>query len=135
MVSAPLRQSSGIQKSHILAVDDSSDSLFLIQAILEEEDCKLTLAEDGRSALEQIEQSPPDLVLLDVMLPELSGYEVLQQIRKNPQLPFVPVLLMTAHEETDVAEATIAYANGFLRKPFSIEEFLHQVHVLLAMKS
>ncbi|NEQ31737.1 MAG: response regulator [Leptolyngbya sp. SIO4C5] len=127
-------QKETVQKSHILAVDDSPDSLFLIQAILEEENYDLTLAEDGKTALEKIEQSPPDLVLLDVMLPGMNGYEVLQKIRQSFHLPFVPVLLMTAHEEIDLAEEVTAYADGFLRKPFAIEDFLHQIQALLVMK-
>ncbi|MFE4105253.1 response regulator [Almyronema epifaneia] len=135
MFSQKLSQDNFPKKSHILAVDDSPDSLFLIQAILEDENYNLTLAEDGQTALEKIEQSPPDLVLLDVMLPRMNGYEVLQHIRNNPDLPFMPILLMTAHEEIDVAREATARANGFLRKPFSIEDFLRQIQALLAMKA
>ena len=84
---------------HILVVDDSPDNLFLVQTILEEEGYEITLAEDGRSALAQIEQSPPDLVLLDVMMPEMDGFEVTKRIRENPKLPFMPILLITASNQ------------------------------------
>jgi CheY-like chemotaxis protein len=74
---------------HILVVDDSPDNVFLIQTILEEEGYKISTAEDGPSALAEIEQSPPSLVLLDVMMPGMDGFEVTKRIRQDTKLSFI----------------------------------------------
>ena len=125
---------SGSKTDHILVVDDSPDNLFLVQAILEDEGYKITLAEDGRTALEQIEQSPPDLVLLDVMMPGMDGFEVTKRIRENPKLPFIPILLITAFQETSVVTGLDSGAEDFIRKPVEVEELLARVRSLLRLK-
>ncbi|MEM8810502.1 MAG: response regulator [Cyanobacteria bacterium P01_G01_bin.38] len=116
----------------ILAVDDTPDNLFLLEAVLSEvEYYHLCCADSGQAALETIEASPPDLILLDVMMPDMDGYEVTRRIRQNPDLPYIPILLITAHEGTSAAKALKAGANGFIRKPFDIEKLLNRVHSLL----
>jgi signal transduction histidine kinase len=119
---------------HILVVDDSPDNLFLVQTILEEEGYEITLAEDGRVALEQIEVSPPDLVLLDVMMPEMDGFEVTKRIRENPKLPFMPILLITAHDHPSVVKGLDTGAEDFIRKPVEVDELLARVRSLLRLK-
>src|SRR4028119_916699 len=89
---------------HLLVVDDSPDNVFLIQTILEEEGYVVSTAEDGPSALAQIEQSHPHLVLLDVMMPGMDGFEVTQRIRENTKLSFIPILLITAYDQPSVAQ-------------------------------
>lgn len=69
---------------YILVVDDLSDNLFLLQTSLEAEGYNVDTADNGSSALEKVEASPPDLILMDVMMPDMNGYEVTQQIRQNP---------------------------------------------------
>lgn len=126
-----------LQKSRadrILAVDDVPDNLFLIEAILEDEGYEVTLVEDGRAALEQLRHSPFDLVLLDIMMPGMDGYEVTHRIRQNPKLPFIPILLITAHEQSSVVEGLDAGADDFIRKPFDTEELLARVRSLLRLK-
>lgn len=118
----------------ILVVDDSPDNVFLIQAILEEEGYKISTAADGRSALAQIEQSPPDLVLLDVMMPGMDGYEVTQRIRDNTALPFIPILLITAYDQPSVAQGLDTGADDFIRKPVEVDELLARVRALLRLK-
>ncbi|HEY9874884.1 MAG TPA: hybrid sensor histidine kinase/response regulator [Candidatus Obscuribacterales bacterium] len=118
----------------ILVVDDSPDNLFLVQTILEEEGYHISLAEDGRSALAQIEQSPPDLVLLDVMMPGIDGYEVTQRIRQNKQLPFIPILLITAYDQPSVVQGLDTGADDFIRKPVEVDELLARVRSLLRLK-
>jgi two-component system, sensor histidine kinase and response regulator len=119
---------------HILVVDDSPDNLFLVQTILEEEGYEISLAEDGRSALAQIEQSPPDLVLLDVMMPEMDGFEVTKRIRENPKLPFMPILLITASNQPSVVKGLDSGADDFIRKPVEFDELLARVRSLLRLK-
>ncbi|NEO00982.1 MAG: response regulator, partial [Moorea sp. SIO3I7] len=108
----------------ILAVDDSPDNLFLLQTLLEEEGYEITLAENGRVALEKIEISPPELVLLDVMMPEMDGFEVTKRIRSNPKLPFIPILLITAYDHPSVVQGLDMGADDFIRKPVEVDELL-----------
>lgn len=119
---------------HILVVDDSPDNVFLIQTILEEEGYAISTVEDGPSALAQIEQSPPHLVLLDVMMPGMDGFEVTRHIRQNQKLPYIPILLITAHDAPSVAQGLDIGADDFIRKPVEVEELLARVRSLLRLK-
>ncbi|MEH1987296.1 hybrid sensor histidine kinase/response regulator [Nostoc sp.] len=118
----------------ILAVDDTQDNLILVQAILESEGYEIDLASDGIKALRQIEQSPPDLILLDVMMPGIDGYEVTRRIRKNPAISYIPILLITAFHQSSVVEGLDAGADDFIRKPFDTDELLARVRSLLRLK-
>ncbi|MBD2496300.1 hybrid sensor histidine kinase/response regulator [Nostoc sp. FACHB-280] len=119
----------------ILAVDDTKDNLILVQTILESEGYHIDLATDGKSALEYVEKSPPDLILLDVMMPGMDGYEVTDRIRKNPAIKiYIPILLITAFHESSVVEGLDAGADDFIRKPFDTDELLARVRSLLRLK-
>ena len=119
---------------HLLVVDDSPDNVFLIQTILEEEGYVVSTAEDGPSALAQIEQSHPHLVLLDVMMPGMDGFEVTQRIRENTKLSFIPILLITAYDQPSVAQGLDMGADDFIRKPVEVDELLARVRALLRLK-
>lgn len=119
---------------HILVVDDSPDNVFLIQTILEEEGYAVSTAEDGPSALAQIEQSSPDLMLLDIMMPGMDGFEVTKRIRQNTNLPFIPILLITAHDSPSVVQGLDIGADDFIRKPVEVDELLARVRSLLRLK-
>ena len=82
----------------ILIVDDIVDNLFLLQTVLEAEGYEVEVADNGRFAVAKVEAAPPDLILLDVMLLDMSGYEVTQRIRQNQELPYIPLLLVTARQ-------------------------------------
>jgi two-component system, sensor histidine kinase and response regulator len=120
----------------ILAVDDTRDNLILVQTILESEGYEIELAEDGLTALQHIEQSPPDLILLDVMMPGIDGYEVTRRIRNHPKLnsTYIPILLITAFHQSSVVEGLDAGADDFIRKPFDTDELLARVRSLLRLK-
>lgn len=118
----------------ILAVDDTPDNLILVQTILESEGFEMDLVADGITALQQITESPPDLILLDVMMPGIDGYEVTRRIRSNTQLPYIPILLITAFTESSVVEGLDAGADDFIRKPFDTDELLARVRSLLRLK-
>ncbi len=118
----------------ILAVDDTLDNLILVQAILESEGYEIKLVSDGIKALRQVEQSPPDLILLDVMMPGIDGYEVTRRIRNNPAISYIPILLITAFHESSVVEGLDAGADDFIRKPFDTDELLARVRSLLRLK-
>lgn len=118
----------------ILAVDDTRDNLILVQTILESEGYEINLVTDGTAALQQVEQAPPDLILLDVMMPGMDGYEVTRRIRSNPGLSYIPILLITAFHESSVVEGLDAGADDFIRKPFDTDELLARVRSLLRLK-
>ncbi len=120
----------------ILAVDDSKDNLILVQTILESEGYDIDLVTDGITALQRVEQCPPDLILLDVMMPGIDGYEVTRRIRNHPNLNvnYIPILLITAFHESSVVQGLDAGADDFIRKPFDTDELLARVRSLLRLK-
>ncbi|MBD1995537.1 response regulator [Oculatella sp. FACHB-28] len=120
-----------VTADRILVVDDLPDNSFLLKVLLEEEGYRVEVADSGYAALAKIAEEPPDLVLLDVMMPDMSGFEVTRQIRQNRQLPFIPILLITAYDQPKAAEGFEVGADGFLRKPIEYEELLDRVHSIL----
>ena len=123
-----------INNNYILAVDDIPDNLLLVQLALEQEGHRVVLAHDGITALKQIKQAPPSLILLDVMMPEMDGYEVTRRIRQDKSIPFIPILLVTAREESSLVEGLDAGADEFVRKPFQIDELQARVRSMLRLK-
>ncbi|BAZ14797.1 response regulator receiver sensor signal transduction histidine kinase [Calothrix sp. NIES-4071] len=122
-----------ITKDRILAVDDTPDNLILLQTILEVEGYEIDLAADGAAALKYIEESPPDLILLDVMMPLMDGYEVTRRVRSS-SVPYIPILLLTAFNDASVVEGLDAGADDFIRKPFDQDELMARVRSLLRLK-
>lgn len=120
-----------IMVDRILVVDDIPDNSFLLQTILEAEGYQVEIANSGRAALAKIESNPPDLVLLDVMMPGMNGYEVTQRVRQNLKLPFIPIVLVTGHNQPTAAEGFNVGADGFIRKPIDFNELLTQVKAML----
>ncbi|WP_413172967.1 response regulator [Anabaena azotica] len=118
----------------ILAVDDTRDNLILVRTLLESEGYEIDLVSDGATALQKVAQSPPDLILLDVMMPGMDGYEVTRRIRNCPDLNYIPILLITAFHESSVVEGLDAGADDFIRKPFDTDELLARVRSLLRLK-
>ena len=123
-----------VKKDKILVVDDVFDNLLVLEAVLEDKDYEIQLVEDSKIALTMVEESPPDIILLDVMMPEVDGYEFTRRIRQNPALPFIPILLLTAHYESSVVEGLDAGADDFIRKPFDPDELHARVRSLLRLK-
>jgi CheY-like chemotaxis protein len=120
--------------SRILVVDDLSDNLFLLQTVLEAEGYEVDTADNGNSALAKVEDSPPDLILMDVMMPDMNGYEVTQQIRQNSSIPFIPILLVTAHEDANDIQGLALGANDFIRKPIEFDKLLTRIKAFLQFK-
>lgn len=118
----------------ILVVDDSPDNVLLVQSILEEEGYNIEVAEEGKSAIEKVNAHPPQLILLDVMMPGMDGFEVTQHIRQQEDLPFIPILLITAYDQPSVVQGLDSGADDFIRKPVELEELLARVRSLLRLK-
>jgi CheY-like chemotaxis protein len=117
----------------ILVVDDLPDNSFLLQTVLENEGYQVEVADSGQAALDKIAAHVPELVLLDVMMPEMNGFEVTRQIRKNSHLPFIPILLVTGSSALMPAEGFDAGADGFIRKPIDFENLLDQIKTILQL--
>jgi two-component system sensor histidine kinase/response regulator len=118
----------------LLIVDDVPDNVFLARTILEEEGYEILTAADGPTALHLVATEKPDLVLLDVMMPGMDGYEVTQRIRQMPDLPFIPILLITAYDRANAVQGLDLGADEFIRKPIEAEELLARVRSLLRLK-
>ena len=122
------------QVERILVVDDTADNLFLIETVLQSEGYQVEVADNGQDALSMIETEPPDLLLLDVMMPGMHGYEVVRRIRQNSNLPFIPIILITGCEQLDTSEQFDVAVEGFICKPIDFDELLKHVSTILAMK-
>lgn len=121
-------------RDRVLVVDDSPDNLLLIQSILEDEDLDLVTVSNGNEALDLMARQPFHLVLLDVMMPQIDGFEMTRRIRKDPNLPYIPILLITAHAQPSVALGLDIGADDFIRKPVEIDELIARVRSLLRFK-
>lgn len=119
----------------ILIADDNQANCELLEAFLSGIDCSIQFAADGRQTLERAREFQPDLLLLDVMMPKLSGFEVCQQIKSDPALQGIMVLMVTALNEIgDIQRAVDAGTNDFLSKPVNKLELVKRVENLLALK-
>ena len=124
-----------IKGSVVLVVDDNLQNLELILAYLEDVDCRTLSAEGGQEALDIIQQTPLDLVLLDVMMPKISGFEVCKRIKNNPETADIPVIMVTALNEIgDIERAIDSGTDDFLSKPVNKWELLTRVKTMLKLK-
>jgi adenylate cyclase len=120
----------------ILAVDDNKQNLDILRKTLTAAAYEVITATDGPTALSVIESTPPDLVLLDVMMPGMSGYELCERIRTNEATRLLPVVMLTALTDvSDRIRGIEAGADDFLSKPFNREELLTRVKSLLRIKT
>jgi len=123
------------QTHRILIADDNQANCELLEAYLANVDCETEIAVDGQEAYDKAVSFKPDLILLDVMMPKLSGFEVCQKIKADPALTGIMVLMVTALNELgDIERAVDAGTNDFLSKPVNRIEFLKRVENLLKLK-
>lgn len=123
----------------ILIVDDVMSNVLLLKVLLTNEKFAIATASNGRQALEQVEKENPDLVLLDVMMPDMSGFEVAQHLKSNPQTAEIPIIFLTALNSTaDIVKGFQVGANDFISKPFNKEELIirvtHQISLVAAKR-
>lgn len=112
----------------LLLVDDTPTNVLLLETILKKEGYKLFTAYSGKAALEQTSACNPDLILLDVMMPDMNGYEVLTQLKANNNTNHIPVIMLTALTDYDCIEkATKLGAADFVTKPFKRAELSEKI--------
>lgn len=120
----------------ILVADDNVQNLELIEAFLGDLDCEVETAIDGEETLAKVESFAPDLILLDVMMPKVSGFEVCKQLKKSPETKDIPILMVTSlNEASDIERGVESGTNDFLSKPIQKQILLHRVRTLLEVRS
>ncbi|QDU80006.1 Response regulator PleD [Polystyrenella longa] len=121
--------------SKILIADDNIPNCELLDAHLEAENYEIFMAHDGKETLEKVAEHKPDLVLLDIMMPKLSGYEVCQKLKENPETAGIPILVVTAlHEKGDIEKAVKSGCDDFLSKPINSIELKTRVRSMLRVR-
>lgn len=122
-------------KGDILVVDDTPDNLRSLSALLTTEGYRVRKAISGEMALETIQVAPPDLLLLDINMPSINGYEVCQRLKANPQTLDIPVIFLSAYNQpVDIVKALRVGGVDYITKPFNIEEVLARVETHLRMR-
>jgi len=118
----------------ILVVDDLPQNVRLLEAVLVPRGYTVVAATSGREALERVASDPPDLILLDIVMPEMDGYEVCRTLRADPATSFLPIVMITASGEQEKVVAIESGADDFIAKPFDHAELLARVGSLLRIK-
>ncbi|MBW7859498.1 MAG: response regulator [Rhodocyclaceae bacterium] len=119
--------------SKILIADDEQNIVISLEFLMKREGFEVVIAQDGEEAIERIRSELPDLVLLDVMMPKKSGFEVCQEIKGDPELQSVRILMLTAKgRDTEVAKGLALGADAYMTKPFSTKELVAKVRSMLS---
>jgi len=136
----PARKSLFLQKmstgKHIVVVEDEADLADLLAYNLQRAGYEVTVARDGRDGLTKIRETTPDLIVLDVMLPQLSGYEIAREVRTDPRTASTPIIMLTARaSEADQLAGLGVGADDYVTKPFSIKVLLARIEAILRRTS
>ena len=126
---------SAMPTSRILIADDNPTNVELLEAYLSDLDCQILVATDGRDTLDKVATFQPDLILLDIMMPKLSGFEVCKKIREDPATRHIMILMVTAlNEPGDIERAVAAGCDDFLSKPVNKLELNKRVENMLRLR-
>jgi DNA-binding response OmpR family regulator len=116
----------------ILIADDEQNIVISLEFLMKREGFEVLVANDGEEAIKRIRADQPDLVLLDVMMPKKSGFEVCQEVKADPALGGVRILMLTAKgRDTELAKGLALGADAYMTKPFSTRELVDKVRSLL----
>lgn len=117
----------------VLVVDDEPNIVLSLEFLMQQAGFDVETAEDGEGALTKVEQSPPDLILLDISLPGISGFDVLEQLRQDSRYARLPIIMLTAHGREVEREKGLALgADDYVTKPFSTQALVDKVKALLS---
>lgn len=116
----------------ILLVDDEPNILMSLEYTFKKHNFEVYVARDGQEALDIIQKQQPDIIILDIMMPLVDGYETLRQIKKNDKLQHCKVIFLSAkNKEKDIEKGLALGADLYVLKPFSVRKLVEQVHELL----
>jgi two-component system alkaline phosphatase synthesis response regulator PhoP len=119
----------------VLVVDDDQQNLELVQVYLEDIECETLAARDGLEALEIVAAKKPDLILLDVMMPKMSGFEVCRRLKEDPGTSNIPIIMVTAlNEFGDIERGIDSGTDDFVSKPINKLELLTRIRTMLKLK-
>ena len=134
-MTAPTGHDTHLPPSTVMVVDDNAQNVELMQAYLETLNCVVHTAVDGIDALEKVPKYRPDLIVLDIMMPRMSGFEVCRRLKADPKTRDIPILMVTALNELgDIERGVEAGTDDFLTKPISKLELLTRVKSLLRIR-
>jgi len=121
--------------SKILIADDNQANVELLEAYLCDTDCQIAVAANGREALDKVPGFQPDLILLDIMMPKLSGFEVCKTLKSDPATKHIMILMVTAlNEQGDIERGVAAHCDDFLSKPINKIQLLKRVDNMLKLR-
>jgi CheY-like chemotaxis protein len=119
-------------KANILLIDDNRDHLRLLAKLLRNEGYQTTQIARGKEAMASIQENTPDIIFLDISMPDMNGYQICRLLRSNERTKNIPIILISASDETiDRRLATSAGGSGYITKPLNIEEVLKQIETQL----
>jgi two-component system, OmpR family, alkaline phosphatase synthesis response regulator PhoP len=126
------KMSDNNQKCRVLLVDDDEQILHSLRVYLELENYQVRTAGNGREALDRLREELPEILILDIMMPELDGYQVLEKLKENPEMSDLPVIMLTAKgQDVDVLKGYKMGAASYMTKPFNLNELVENIELVL----
>ena len=123
-------------RAKVLLVDDDDQILRSLKVYLELEKYQVTTAQSGKEALEKMKSEKPEIVVLDIMMPEMDGFEVMERMKKDSELSDIPVIMLTAKgQDVDVLKGYQMGAKSYMTKPFNLNELVENIELVLSTKT